>query len=116
MAEYQFRLEKCEVRSVRNKEGWYEHTVSYTPIGKMSKKFGSLRECRAAARKYMISKNINSGTGYTTKVGVIYLNGQKSTSSDLECYGDKVYINGGRVVVSESGSTYALRTYGGMYH
>lgn len=118
MAEYQFRLEQWVLHSVKNSRGYYDYTSEYTPIGKMSKKYKSLQECRAAARKYLIDNKISSGTSSPRKVAVIYLNGKKSTGYDLVCYGGMVLLFGasGETVVSENGNTFKLRTFGGMYH
>lgn len=84
----------------------------------MSRKYRTLQECRAAARKYMIDNRISSGILNTKKVVVIYLNGKKSSGYDLVCHGGEVSLFGasGETIVSENGNTYKARTYGGMYH
>ncbi len=118
MGDYQFRLEEWKSYSVRDERGRYNYYTDYTPLGRMSRKYRSLQECRAAARKYMIDNRISSGMSSPKKVVVIYLNGKKSSGYDLECHGGEVSLFGasGETIVSENGNTYKMRSYGGMYH
>lgn len=118
MGDYQFRLEQWDLRSVKNSRGYYDYDAEYTPIGKMSKKYDTLEECRAAARKYLITNKISTATSGPRKLAVIYRNGKMSAGCDLACYGGVVTLFGstGVVVVGENGRTFKMRSYGGMYH